>query len=145
MRRVRRNLDRVLVPARGRLDDLRGDFGLMEKAARRAAAQVDDAGDARPRRDLREVKDVLREIELEVVLLLEARGGDADGNRTVGDARTEDGHARLVSGRKHPVVRGDLGQLTTEQVQEFARRIWARLIELMDEAADPFLRLTILF
>src|SRR5205085_6703339 len=33
MRCVRRNLDRVLVPARRRLDDLRGGFDLMQETA----------------------------------------------------------------------------------------------------------------
>ena len=93
MGRVGRDGDRVLVAARRNLDDVGGDFRLLDEALRGPAAQVYDARDARARRDLRHVENVLDDVELKIVLLLEARGGDADADGAIRDGRAEDGHA----------------------------------------------------
>ena len=88
---------------------------------------------------------VLRDVEAETVLLLEASARDAYGDGTVRDGRAEDRHARLVARSQDAIVRGYLCKLAAQKVKELARRIGARLVELVREAADPFVGLAVLF
>ena len=63
------------------------------------------------------VEHVLNDVEQEVVLLLESRARDADCKTTVSNRRTEDRHSRFVSRSQHAIFRRNLGELSSEQVQ----------------------------
>ena len=75
---------------------------------------------------------------MKVVLLFEARAGDADGHAAVHDAGTEHGHARFVRGGENAVFRSNLREFATQQMQKLSRRIGTCLIELTGKATDPF-------
>ena len=47
-------------------------------------------------------------------------------------------NARLKRRRQNAVLVRDLGKLAAQQMQEFADRIRAAQLELIDDAADPF-------
>src|SRR5882724_3800743 len=137
MRGVRRDLNCVLVAVYLLFEDVRRHFSLANEALGNAATQINDSGDARAQSDLRQIQNVLNDVELKVVFLLETGTGDADSDAAIGDARTENRHPRFVSRGEHTVFGGNLSQFTTQQMQELARRIRTRLIQLAGKASDP--------
>ena len=80
-----------------------------------------NARGARADGNLRQIQNVLHDIELKVVLLFKPRAGDAHGDAAIADSRTENGHARFVSRGQHAVLGGDLRKFAAQQVQKFAR------------------------
>ena len=123
----------------------RRECRLLNKTLRCAAAETEYSGHARVNHDIHHIEHVLNDVEHEVVLLLETCACDPDGEATVGNRRTEDRHSRFVSGSKHAVLGGDLGQFAAKQMQELARRVSTCLIELVRKSADPLLCLAIFF
>src|SRR2546423_4195843 len=144
MWRFRRNLYGVLVTAWRRLHNVRGKLHLLHEAFGRAAAKVNRACHTGFSENLRHVQNILHYVELEVVLLVEARSADAYGERAIHDGRAEDWHARFVSGGEHAVFRCNLGQFPAKHVQKLARRVRARLVYLVSKTADPFFSFVIL-
>ncbi len=64
MRSVRRDLNRVLMAVHLLFEDVRRHFSLANETLGDAAAQIDYAGDARAQSDLRQIQNVLHDIEL---------------------------------------------------------------------------------
>src|SRR6185369_1008317 len=64
---------------------------------------------------------------------------------TVGNRRTKDRHLRFVSRSEHAIFRRDLSKFSTNKMQELARRVSPRLIELFDEVTDPLFCFAIFF
>ncbi len=127
------------------LENVRRHLCLTNEALGDAAAQIDNARGARAESNLRQIQNILHDVELKVVLLFKARAGDAYGDAAVSDSRTENRHARFVSRGQHAVLGGDLREFAAQQVQKFARRIRTRLIQLAGKTADPFFGLVIFF
>src|ERR1700730_11220394 len=96
MRRIGGNLNCVFVSVVMVFENRAGAFRLLQKTLRSAAAQIDHARNAGAHADLHHVQYILHDVEIKVILLLKARGGDADGDAAVGQSWTENWHASFV-------------------------------------------------
>src|SRR5258708_28934206 len=121
MRRVSGDLNRVLVTVDLLFENVRRHFSLTDEALGDAAAQIDYARGARADGNLRQIQNILHDVELKVVLLFKASACDAYGDSAVSYSRTENRHARFVSRGQHAVFSGDLCEFAAQQVQKLAR------------------------
>src|ERR1041385_8849157 len=114
MRRICRNLNRVLVPVMKFLLQERRERRLLNETLCGAAAEVEDSGNARINHHVHHVEHVLNRVEKKVVLLLKPRPGNTNSQTTVSNRRTEDRNFRLVRGRQHTIFGRDLSKLPSE-------------------------------
>ncbi len=117
---VRRDLNGILMPVMMLLRQKRRDCGLLNEALGCSTAEIDDSTDTSVGHNVHHVENVLDDIEHEIILFLEAGAGDTDGKAAIGDSRTENRHARLVSRSEHTVFRSNFRQLPAEEMQKLA-------------------------
>src|SRR5438128_10962160 len=121
MRRIRRDLNCVLVTVMMVFEDRRRSLSLLDKTLSGAAAEIDHSGNTGPHADAHHVQNVLDDIKLKIVLLLNPCCRYPYRDAAVGNRGAKDRHARFVSRSHHAVFRRNLGQLAAEQMEKLAR------------------------
>src|SRR5215210_2986388 len=96
MRRVGRDLDRVLVTLMVVLEDERRNFCLLHKTFRRATAEIYHAREPRARSDVGHVQYVLNDVKHEVIFLFKTSGRDSDRDAAVSNCGAENRHASFI-------------------------------------------------
>src|SRR6266404_9875914 len=120
---IGRDLNRILVTMMMIFEDHGRHLSLLQEALARATAKIDHSGYARAHANLHHVQHVLNHVELKVVFLFKASGGNPDRNATIGNRRTENWYAGLVRRRQDTVFGGNLGKLAAEEMEKLTRRI----------------------
>src|SRR5215212_1788297 len=99
MRRICRDLDRVLVPVMMFLLQERCERRLLNETLRGPTAEVEYSRDARIDHDIHHIEHVLDRVEEKIVLLLKPRSSNSNRKSAIGNPRAEDRHFRFVRRR----------------------------------------------
>ena len=130
---------------RGRSCDIRRNLGDIYHVLTADAAERDNAGISGFLGDLHHLHRVLRSIERKADLLFKPCAGNSDRQLRALQIGAIDRDPRFERRRQNAVFVGDLREFTAHQVQKLADRIRAAQFELVNDAADPFIRFLIFF